>query len=181
MIQEGVKWTFEPSHCTIGFSVRHFGIAETEGHFNKFEGTVQIDNNDFSDAQVELTIDVSSIDTHDAQRDGHLQSADFFNAGEFPTIHFQSTKTEAVTANQYQILGDLTMVGITKPVVMNVEYNGIVEKDPFGNTKAGFLIEGKINRKEWGINWNRSLDFGGVAVGETVKIKCHIELLKVAA
>src|SRR4030095_2944683 len=178
MIQEAVKWIFEPSHCKIGFSVRHFGIAETEGHFKKFEGSIQSGREDFSDAQVELSIDVTSVDTQDTQRDGHLTSADFFNAERFPTIHFVSTRTEVVEDNQYTMFGDLTMAGMTKPVAMNVEYNGIVKRDPFGNTRAGFFIEGKINRKDWGINWNKALDFGGVAVGETVKIKCHVELLK---
>lgn len=178
MIKEAVKWIFEPSHCKIGFSVRHFGITETEGHFNKFEGVVYSDTDDFSDAQVELTVDANSVDTQDAQRDGHLKSADFFNAEKFPTIHFQSTGMEIEGSNQYKMFGNLTMAGITKPVAMDVEYNGIVKRDPFGNTKAGFFIEGKINRKEWGINWNTALDFGGVAVGETIKIKCNVELLK---
>jgi len=85
---------------------------------------------------------------------------------------------EKVAANQYRMFGNLTLAGVTKPIEMDVEYNGIVKRDPFGNTKAGFLIDGKINRKDWGINWNAALDFGGVAVAETVKIKCHIELLK---
>jgi polyisoprenoid-binding protein YceI len=178
MIQEAVKWTFEPSHCKIGFSVRHFGITETEGFFKKFEGTINNEKEDFLDAKVELTIDVNSIDTQDESRDGHLKSVDFFNAEQFPTIHFKSTSLEVVEANQYKMHGDLTMVDIIKPVTLDVEFGGIVEKDPFGNTKAGFFIEGKINRKDWNITWNKTLDFGGVAVGETVKIKCHIELLK---
>lgn len=178
MIQEAVKWIFEPSHCKIGFSVRHFGISETEGYFKKFEGTIETEKEDFSDAKVTLDIDANSIDTQDAQRDGHLRSPDFLNAEKFPTIRFQSTRVEKVTVNQYKMFGELTLAGITKSVAMDVEYNGIVKKDPFGNTKAGFLIEGKINRKDWGINWNAALDFGGVAVAETVKIKCHIELLK---
>jgi polyisoprenoid-binding protein YceI len=178
MIHEAVKWIFEPSHCKIGFSVRHFGITETEGWFNKFAGTIQSEEEDFSDARVEFSIDANSIDTQDAQRDGHLRSVDFFNSEQFPTIHFQSTAMELVRNHQYKMHGGLTMAGITKPVVLNVEFNGIVKRDPFGNTKAGFFIGGVINRKDWGINWNAVLDFGGLAVGETVKIKCHIELLK---
>jgi len=178
MVQEGVKWIFEPSHCKIGFSVRHFGISETEGYFKKFEGTIETEKEDFSDAQVALEIDASSIDTQDAQRDAHLRSADFLNAEKFPAIRFMSTRTERVSPTQYKMFGDLTLAGVTKPVAMDVEYNGIVQRDPFGNTKAGFLIEGKINRKDWGINWNAALDFGGVAVAETVKIKCHVELLR---
>jgi polyisoprenoid-binding protein YceI len=178
MIQEAVKWAFEPAHCKIGFSTRHFGISETEGFFKKFDGTISTEKEDFSDAEVELSIDVNSIDTQDEGRDGHSKSADFFNAEQFPNIHFKSTRMEVVNANEYKMYGDLTMLGITKQIPLNVEFGGIVERDPFGNTKAGFFIGGKINRKDWGIVWNKSLDFGGVAVGEIVKIKCHIELLK---
>jgi len=178
MIQEAVKWTFEPSHCKIGFSTTHFGISETEGFFRKFDGTIRAETEDFSDAQAELLIDVNSIDTQDEDRDKHLKSADFFNAEQFSNIYFKSTKMEVVKANQYKMYGDLSMAGITKQIALNVDFGGIVEKDPFGNTKAGFLITGKINRKDWGIVWNKSLDFGGVAVGEIVKIKCQIELLR---
>ena len=178
MIQEAVKWVFDASHCKIGFSIRHFGITETEGFFKKFDGTISAEREDFSDAEVELSIDVNSIDTQDENRDSHLKSADFFNAQQFSNIYFKSTGMEVVKANQYKMYGDLTMMGITKQITLDVEFGGIVEKDPFGNTKAGFFIDGKINRKDWGIVWNRNLDFGGVAVGEIVKIKCHIELLK---
>ena len=178
MIQKAVKWALDPSHCKIGFSTTHFGISETEGFFRKFDGAISTEKEDFSDADVELSIDVNSIDTQDETRDGHLKSADFFNAGQFSNIHFKSTGMEVVKTNQYKMHGDLTMVGITKPVALNVDFGGIVEKDPFGNTKAGFLITGKINRKDWGIVWNRNLDFGGLAVSENVKIKCHIQLLK---
>lgn len=178
MVQEKVRWDFEPTHCKIGFSVRHFGISETEGFFRKFSGTIDYEKQDFSDAKVELNIDVASIDTQEKDRDAHLLSPDFFNAAQYPGIHFKSTKMEVTDPNHYKMFGDLTMVGVTKQIVLDVEFGGIVEKDPFGNTKAGFLITGKINRKDWGITWNRALDFGGVAVGETVKLNCHIELLK---
>lgn len=178
MIQEAVKWVFDMSHCKIGFSIRHFGISETEGFFKSFHGTINTEKEDFSDAEVELSIDVNSIYTQDENRDLHLNSADFFNAEQYPSIYFKSTGVQIVKANQYQMHGDLTMMGITKKISLDVEFGGIVKKDPFGNTKAGFFIDGKINRKDWGLVWNRNLDFGGIAVGETVKIKCHIELLK---
>ncbi|MDX2301514.1 MAG: YceI family protein [Microscillaceae bacterium] len=173
------QWAFEPSHCKIGFSVRHFGISETEGFFHKYEGTIHTETEDFSDAQIEFKVEVDSIDTQDAARDEHLKSADFFDAGQFPILHFKSTRMEVVVPQQYKLHGDLTMRSITNPVMLDVEFGGIVPKDPFGNTKAGFLVEGKINRKDWGITWNRTLDFGGLAVGEIVKIKCNIELIKV--
>jgi polyisoprenoid-binding protein YceI len=178
MVQEAVKWAFEPSHCKIGFSTTHFGISETEGSFRKFDGAISTQGEDFSDAQVELSIDVNSIDTQDESRDGHLKSADFFNAEQFSIIHFKSTALEVVKTNQYKMHGNLTIVGITKPIALNVDFGGVVERDPFGNTKAGFRITGKINRKDWGIMWNRNLDFGGVAVGENIRIKCHIQLVK---
>jgi polyisoprenoid-binding protein YceI len=177
-MQQTAKWAFEPGHCKIGFSVRHFGISETEGFFHRYEGTIFTEKEDFSDAQVSFTIDVNSIDTQDKSRDEHLTSADFFDAAHFPTIQFTSTGIEVIEPGQYKMNGLLTMKGIEKAIQLTVEYGGTVERDPFGFTKAGFLIEGKINRKDWGITWNKTLDFGGVAVGETVKIKCNIELVK---
>jgi polyisoprenoid-binding protein YceI len=178
MAQSNQQWAFEPTHCKIGFSVRHFGISETEGFFHKYSGTITNEQEDFSDAQVEFSVEVASIDTQEPTRDGHLRSADFFDAEKFPTLHFKSTGMTVQAPGEYQMTGDLTMRGVTHPVTLAVEFGGIVPKDPFGNTKAGFSVEGKLNRKDWGISWNRALDFGGVAVGETVKIKCNIELIK---
>ncbi|HVU54528.1 MAG TPA: YceI family protein [Puia sp.] len=179
MEQQKVSWVFEPSHCKLGFSVRHFGISETEGLFGKFTGSISRGEKiNFSDAGVDLTVDVASIDTRDKTRDAHLLSADFLNVEKFPAIHFKSTGTEVIGKDHYRMLGNLTMMGITKPISLDVEFGGIIEKDPFGNTKAGFFVTGKINRKDWGITWNAALDQGGVAVSETVKISCHIELLR---
>lgn len=179
MIQTTVHtWAFEPSHCKIGFSIRHFGITDTEGFFRTYQGTVTSEKEDFSDASVELLIDLNSIDTQDAQRDAHLKSADFFNTSQFPAMHFKSTSMEKHSNGFYQMTGGLTFLGVTHPVSLDVEFGGIVPKDPFGHTKAGFILEGKINRKDWGLSWNRSLDVGGFAVGDTVKIRCNIELIK---
>jgi polyisoprenoid-binding protein YceI len=178
MRQESANWVFEPAHCKIGFSVRHFGIAETEGFFRKFTGAVRNEKTDFSDAVVDITIDAASIDTQDDGRDQHLRSAEFLNTDQFPAIRFQTSKTEPAGGGKYKMHGELTITGTTKPIVLDIEFGGIIEKDPFGYTKAGFLVTGAINRKEWGISWNRILDMGGVAVGETVYVKCHIELLK---
>ncbi|HEY6899249.1 MAG TPA: YceI family protein, partial [Puia sp.] len=166
-------------HCKVGFSVRHFGITETEGIFRKFEGLINYgEKKDFSDAGIVFTVDVASIDTQDKDRDTHLLSADFFNAEKFPVIHFKSTGTEVLGANRYRMHGNLTLLDITRPIALDVEFGGIVEKDPFGNTKAGFSVSGIINRKDWGITWNVALDHGGVAVSDSVKINCHFELLK---
>ncbi|ADB38523.1 YceI family protein [Spirosoma linguale] len=178
MTQEQKKWFFEPAHCKIGFAVSHFGITETEGHFRQFDGSVEAQADDFSDAQVTMHIDVSSVDTLDKQRDGHLLSADFFHAEKHPTMTFVSTGMRPMATNTYKMDGTLTLLGISKPVELDVEFRGIVPKDPFGNTKAGFKATGTINRKDWGMTWNNILDFGGLAVGEEVKINCQIELLK---
>lgn len=172
------QWVFEPTHCKIGFSVTHFGITETEGHFGRFEGTIDSQANDFSDAAVTVRVDVTSVDTLDKQRDAHLLSADFFRSDEHPQLTFVSSSMRVISLGQYKMTGDLTMLGITKSIELDVEFKGIVPKDPFGNTKAGFKVTGLINRKEWGMTWNNRLDFGGLAVGNDVQINCQIELLK---
>lgn len=179
-MQQTAKWAYDFSHSKIGFSVRHFGITETDGYFRKFQGSAASEKEDFSDLQVELIIDVDSIDTNDSQRDGHLKSGDFFESDKFPEMIFRSSKLERTEDTNYKMYGDLTIKGITKPIVLDMEFSGLVPKDPFGNTKAGFLIFGKINRKDWGITWNAALDHGGVAVSETVKISCPIQLLKLS-
>ncbi|WP_077919082.1 YceI family protein [Spirosoma sp. 209] len=176
--EQRTKWVFEPAHCKIGFSVTHFGITETEGHFTRYDGTVTAESDDFSDATVTMHVDVSSVDTLDRQRDDHLRSADFFHAEKHPQMTFVSTGMRVVEKNRYKMAGDLTLLGITRPVELDVQFMGIVLKDPFGNTKAGLKVTGAINRKDWGMTWNNIMDFGGLAVGETVRISCQIELLK---
>lgn len=178
MVQEQ-KWVIDFSHSKIGFSVRHFGITETEGQFRKFKGKIYTEKDDFSDVQTEATIVVNSIDTNDAQRDTHLLSADFFEVQTFPTIRFKSNKIEAVSKHHYKLFGELTIKETTKAIELDVEFTGIVPKDPFGNTKAGLFVSGKINRKDYGITWNAALDHGGVAVSETVKFNIPIQLLKI--
>ena len=177
-MEQTARWVFDFSHSRIGFSVKHFGITETEGSFRKFDGNIQTGKDDFSDMQVELQIDTDSVDTNDNQRDGHLKSPDFFETNKFPLIKFKNSRLDLVSKHNYKMYGELTIRDITKPVILDLEYSGLVPKDPFGNTKAGFLISGKINRKEWGITWNAALDHGGVAVSDTVKIFCPIQLLK---
>jgi len=177
-MQQATKWMYDFSHSKIGFSVRHFGISETDGQFKRFEGTALSEKDDFSDLRVELDIEMDSIDTNDSQRDAHLKSNDFFAAEQFPFMTFKSTSLVMVAKDNFKMHGDLTIKGITRPVTLDMEFAGIVPKDPFGNTKAGFFIGGKINRKDWGITWNAALDHGGVAISDTVKIACPIELLK---
>jgi polyisoprenoid-binding protein YceI len=179
-MQQTAKWVYDFSHSKIGFSVRHFGITETDGQFRKFGGTALSEKEDFSDLQVELAVDMNSLDTNDNQRDSHVKSGDFFEVDKFPEMKFKSTKLELVSKDNYKMYGDLTIKGITNPIALDMEFGGIVPKDPFGHTKAGFFVSGKINRKDWGITWNAALDHGGVAVSETVKIFCPIQLLKVS-
>lgn len=172
-------WDFEPSHCKIRFSVAHFGISETEGEFHKFSGTIApTAKADFADAAVTFTIDVSSIDTDDAQRDAHLKSADFFDAAKYPTMEYKGRLVKGRTPRDYKLVGTLTMHGVSKPLTLNVLYGGTIAKDPFGNTKAGFKATGALNRKDWGLTWNKALDAGGVAVGDEVALVCNIELIQ---
>ena len=179
MIQQQ-KWAIDFSHSKIGFSVRHFGITETEGLFNKAEAAITTTNDDFSDVNLNLSIDTNSINTNDELRDAHLKSADFFDTEKYPTIHFESTNVEKAETNHYKLKGNLTIKDITKPATFDLELVGIVPKDPYGNTKAGLVLQGKINRKEFGIVWNVALDHGGVAVSDVVKINCPIQLLKLS-
>jgi polyisoprenoid-binding protein YceI len=179
-MQTNTTWIFDFSHSRIGFSVKHFGITQSDGLFKKFSGKIHTEKGDFSDVQVELSIETDSIETNDVQRDAHLRSPDFFEAEKFPVIVFKSTSIAKVSSGLYSLSGDLTIKGISKSASFDLEFTGIVPKDPFGNTKAGFLLTGKINRKDWGITWNAALDHGGVAVSEEVKIYCPVQLLKVA-
>jgi len=178
MVQEQEKWAIDLSHSKIGFSVRHFGITNTEGQFKKAQATIVTSKKDFSDAKVNVTIDANSIDTNDAQRDGHLRSGDFFDAENYPEIQFEGESIEKTQENNYKLLGNLTIKGITRPITLDMNFEGRVPKDPFGNTKAGLLLQGKINRKDFGLVWNVALDHGGVALSDAVKIYCPVQLLK---
>lgn len=179
-MKTNTKWIFDFSHSRIGFSVKHFGITQTEGLFKTFSGSIHTEKDDFSDVQVDLSIETKSIETHDNQRDTHLRSSDFFDVENFPLMKFTSTSTTVISPGVFKLSGELVIKGISKSATFDLEFGGIVPKDPFGNTKAGFLLTGKINRKDWGITWNAALDHGGVAVSEEVKISCPIQLLKVS-
>jgi polyisoprenoid-binding protein YceI len=170
-------WGFDASHAKVGFKISHFGISETEGKFIKFDGTVLSTQPDFSDAEIDFTIDVNSINTEDSQRDAHLRSADFFDVEKFPSITFKSKSLETVEKNKYKLTGDLTMHGVTKEITLRVDYRGTVV-DPFSNTKAGFRITGVIDRTKFGLAWNGLLAAGGMLVGHEVQLEINIELIK---
>jgi polyisoprenoid-binding protein YceI len=177
--QEKTKWAIDPSHSKIGFKVKHLMISNILGNFREFEGYVTTDGDDFSTAAISVSLNSASIDTEIADRDTHLKSADFFDAGNYPKITFDGTGLKDLGHDIYELTGNLVIKGVKKPVVLSVEYGGLMT-DPWGNVKAGFSITGKMNRKEWGLNWNAVLEAGGVLVGEELKIIGDVELVKSA-
>ncbi len=163
-------WALDAAHSEVQFKVKHLMITNVTGSFGTYAIDVETTGNDFANAKINFTAEVGSINTGNEQRDGHLKNADFFEADKFPTITFQSSGY----AND-KLTGDLTIKGVTKQVSLDVEFGGI-SKDPWGNTKAGFTVTGKINRKDWNLGWNAALETGGVLVSEEVKINCEIQL-----
>ncbi len=170
------KWSLDPTHSELTFKVKHLMITNVKGEFRKFNATIESDGTSFKNARVSATADADSIDTNSVDRDTHLKSADFFDAGNHKQIKFVGSTTQK-SDESYQITGDLTMKGITKAVVFDVEFGGLV-KDPYGNEKAGFSFNGKINRKDWGLNWNAALETGGVMVSDEVKIQGEVQFVK---
>jgi polyisoprenoid-binding protein YceI len=169
------KWVLDPSHSELTFKVKHLMIANVKGLFQNFNA--EIDNEDFKNAPVKVSIDTSSISTNDINRDNHLKSADFFDVENYKEMTFVSTSFKQSDDDEYKLKGMLTIKGISKEVSLDVEFGGI-NKDPWGNEKAGFSVEGKINRKDWGLNWNAALETGGVLVSDEVKISGEIQFVK---
>jgi polyisoprenoid-binding protein YceI len=174
------NWKVDNSHSKIGFSVTHMMVSETEGKFKLYDGKVSsATETDFTNASVEFSIDVASINTDDDRRDGHLKSDDFFNAEKYPKMTFKSTSMKkGKKAGEYVLEGDLTIRDVTKKVKLIATTSGKTVKDPYGLTRLGFKISGSINRVDYGLKWNAILEAGGVAVSETVNITCNIELIK---
>ncbi len=170
------KWGIDPTHTEVQFKVKHLVIATVTGTFQKFSGSVESETADFDGAEVNFSIDADSIHTNQADRDAHLKSADFFAAEEYPTLDFAGTLKKQ-KGSEFTLDGDLTIRGTTKPVTLAVEFGGTMV-DPWGNTKAGFEINGKINRKDYGLNWNALTEAGGMVVSEEVKLHINAELVK---
>lgn len=171
-----IKWSVDPVHSVIEFKVRHLMIAHAKGSFKTFDASIYTTGKDFTTAEIDFWIDASSINTSDEKRDEHLKSAEFFDVDKHKQITFKSsTIGKAGADGMHELWGELTMVGITKNVKLNVEFGGI-SKDPWGNEKAGFAITGKINRSDWGLVWNAPMETGGFLVSEEVTISCEIEL-----
>jgi len=179
MKTQETKWAIDPTHSKVAFKVKHLMISNVLGNFKEFEGQVSTDGDDFSTAEINFSLNAASIDTEMADRDGHLKSPDFFDAEKYPKITFSGKGMKDLGDEMFELTGDLTIKDVTKSVTLTVEYGGIMS-DPWGNVKAGFSLSGKINRKDFGLNWNAALEAGGVLVGEEVKISGDIELAKVA-
>jgi len=177
-VVSGAGWELDKSHSSVGFSVSHLVIANVKGSFGEFSGTFDFDAEKLESGMVEMTVQVASVDTDDAKRDDHLRSADFFDSETFPTMMFKSKKVHDVSGKNFKITGDLTIRDISKEVTFDCVFNGVVD-DPWGNTKAGFSAETKINRQDFNVKWNKSLDAGGVVVGDEVKITLELELAMV--
>ena len=171
-------WTIDPAHSEIQFKVKHLMITTVTGSFQKFEADITAPGDDLSKARVTLRLEAASVTTGSEQRDGHLKSPDFFDIANHPHIVFTSMKAENMDNDgNWTLLGDLTINGITKPVKLDVEFGGVM-KDPWSNTKAGISINGKLNRKDWGLNWNAALEAGGMLVSDEVRIACEVQLVK---
>jgi polyisoprenoid-binding protein YceI len=174
-----MSFKIDQSHSQIQFTVRHMMISKVRGQFEKYDGTFQMDEQNPENSIVNVRIETDSINTRDEKRDGHLRSADFFDAEKYPYITFQSKRVELVDDNTAKLHGDLTIKNVTKPVVLDVEYNGSA-KSPWGTTSFGFNALTTINRKEWGLGWNVALETGGVLVGDDINIDIELELVKEA-
>ncbi len=171
------KWTIDPTHSEIGFKVKHMMFTNVSGKFQEFEATAETEEELFENVNFEFNAKTNSLSTGNSDRDAHLNSEDFFDSENHPEIAFKSTSYKKVSNGEYELKGDLTLRGVSKPVILDVEFHGTA-LDPWGNKKAGFGITGKINRKDWGLNWNSALEAGGVLVGEEVKLVIELQFVK---
>ncbi len=171
------QWAIDPTHSEIGFKVKHMMFTNVSGQFENYTAEISTDGDDFTTAAISFSADVASINTNNADRDNHLKSADFFDAAQHPKLTFTATSITKKDDGNYDLQGELTLHGVTKTVTLPAEFSGFM-KDPWGNTKAGLNISGKINRKDWGLNWNSALETGGVLVSEDVRLNIELQLLK---
>jgi polyisoprenoid-binding protein YceI len=171
------KWALDTSHSEVQFKVKHLVISTVTGTFKVFDGEMETTSGDFSDAKISFKIDAASIDTNAGDRDGHLRSDDFFATDKYPHITFESRSFKKISDSDYKLTGDLTIRDVTKPIELSVEYGGTVV-DPYGNTKAGFEVTGKINRKEFGLTWSAVTEAGGVVVSDDIKMFINVQFVK---
>lgn len=173
---ENIKWEIDPSHSVVQFKVKHLMIATLTGRFDEIAGTVEASDN-FENAKFTFSANINSVNTNNELRDTHLKSVEFFEAEKFPKLSFSSTSFTKTSDTTFELNGNLTIKDVTKPLLLNVEYGGIAT-DPWGNIKAGFELQGKINRKDYGLIWNDTIEAGGTMVGAEVTLIANIELLK---
>ena len=173
-------WTIDPTHTEVGFAVRHLMISTVRGRFGAVSGTVLVDEANPRNSRLDVTIDTTSIDTRQEQRDAHLRSADFFDAAQYPAMRFVSKRVEGDVTTEFRVTGDLTIRNVTREVTLDVTAEG-QGMDPWGNQRAGFSAKGKINRGDFGLTWNQLLEAGGVAVGDEIKLSIDTELVRQAA
>ena len=172
-VPQAGEYAIDVSHSTVEFVVRHLMISKVRGRFGSYSGTVVVADRP-EDSSVEVSIDAASIDTNDEQRDGHLRGEDFFAADAFPALTFKSTKVEAAKGDNWKVTGDLTIRDVTRPVVLDVEFEG-AQVDPWGGARLGFSASTEIDREDWGLTWNQALETGGVLVGKKIKIELGVQ------
>ncbi|WP_155058297.1 YceI family protein [Streptomyces blattellae] len=170
-------YAIDPAHSSLGFVARHAMVTNVKGTFLDFTGSLHLDGGDPTRSTASIDVKMDSVDTGSADRDGHLKSSDFFRTEEFPTMTFRSTKAEALGDDDYRITGDLSILGVTKPLTIDLEFNGAA-KDPFGNERVGFEGRAEIKRSEWGLTWNAALETGGVLVSDKIKLNFDISAIK---
>jgi polyisoprenoid-binding protein YceI len=173
------NWNLDPAHSAAEFKVKHMMISNVKGHFAGIRGSLTLDSDDVARSRVEATIDASTIDTRDPQRDAHLKSADFFDVATYPALTFRSTAVKRTGEGELEVTGDLTIRGITRPVTFEVEGPTPAHKDPWGNTRVGISAVTRINRKEFGLTWNAALETGGILVGDEITISLDAQFIKV--
>lgn len=174
-----MTWQIDLAHSHIQFTARHMMISKVRGQFDTFSGSVNYNETNPSQTTVDIEIDINSINTQEEARDNHLKSPDFFDTATYPTAHFKSVRVEQISADTAKLHGNLTIRGITKPVILDVEYAGQA-KSPWGSVNAGFSGRATFNRKDWGLNWNQALETGGVLVSDKIQLEIELELVKVA-
>ena len=176
-MENTTKWVLDPAHSELLFKVKHLMITNVKGEFRNFDAHVATTGDHFNNAKVSTTIESASIFTNNTDRDNHLKSGDFFDVEKYPKLTFEGTQFEKLDDENYKLKGMLTIKDTSKEIVLDVEYGG-TQKDPWGNTKAGFSFSGKFNRKDWGLNWNAALEAGGVMVSDEVKIQGEVQFVQ---
>ncbi|HEX5267238.1 MAG TPA: YceI family protein [Acidimicrobiales bacterium] len=171
------QYQIDPAHSRLGFVARHAMVTKVRGKFNDFSGSLYLDEADPSRSTAEVTVQMGTVETGQPQRDEHLRTSDFFEVEKYPTMTFKSTKAERNGQDNYRLTGDLTIKGVSRPVTLDIEYNGLV-RDPFGNDRAGFEARTVINRKDWGLTWNAALEAGGVMVSDKITLELDIAAVR---